>query len=84
MTLIAFVFPKLGTAKDLVGEVSKKPRFRRPFDKLHGKRFQRQFRWKKSLFVICKILRTFVNTLTGDDKYSLVSRNNLTEPIDMQ
>ena len=29
----------------------------------------------------CKILRVFVYTLTADDKYSLVSRDSLTQPI---
>ena len=33
------------------------------------------------MLVLCKILRLFVNTLTDDDKYSLLYRNNLTEPI---
>ena len=28
-----------------------------------------------------KILRLFVNTLTADDKYSLLNRDNLTQPI---
>ena len=32
MTLIAFVFPKLRTAKEVVRQMSKKPRFRMPFD----------------------------------------------------
>ena len=31
--------------------------------------------------MLCKILRLFVNTLTADDKYSLVNRGNLTQPI---
>ena len=31
--------------------------------------------------MICKILRPFVNTLTADDKYSLLNRDNLMEPI---
>ena len=31
--------------------------------------------------MICKILRLLVNTLTADDKYSLLDRGNLTEPI---
>ena len=30
-----------------------------------------------------KILRLFVNKLTADDKYSLVIRGNLTQPIQM-
>ena len=33
------------------------------------------------MLVLCKILRLFVNTLTTDDKYSLLNRDNLTEPI---
>ena len=31
--------------------------------------------------MICKILGLFVNALTADDKYSLVNRDNLTQPI---
>ena len=41
-------------------------------------------RWKKSLLVIHKILRLFVNTLTVDDKHYLLNRDNLTQPIQMQ
>ena len=33
------------------------------------------------MLVLCKILRLFVNTLTADDKYSLLSRGKLTQPI---
>ena len=33
------------------------------------------------MLVLCKILRLLVNTLTDDDKYSLLDRDNLTEPI---
>ena len=36
---------------------------------------------KKSLLLICKILRLFVNTLSVADKYSLRNRDNLTQPI---
>ena len=36
---------------------------------------------KKSLFVLCKILRLFVNTFTSDDNYSVLNRVNLTQPI---
>ena len=39
---------------------------------------------KKSVLVIFKILGLFVNTLTADDKYSLLNRNNLRQPIQMQ
>ena len=31
--------------------------------------------------MLCKILRLCLNTLTADDKYSLVNRGNLTQPI---
>ena len=33
------------------------------------------------MLVLCKILRLFVNTLTDDDKYSLLYRDNLTQQI---
>ena len=34
--------------------------------------------------MICKDLRIFLNILTGDDKYFLVNRDNLRQPIQMQ
>ena len=34
--------------------------------------------------MICKILGWLVNTLTTDDKYYLLSSDNLTQPIQMQ
>ena len=34
--------------------------------------------------MICKISGLFVNTLTANGKYSLLNRDNLTEPIQMQ
>ena len=40
--------------------------------------------WKIPLIVICKILGLFVNTMTVGDKYSLLNRDNLTQPIQMQ
>ena len=40
--------------------------------------------WKNSLLAIYKIWGLFVKTLTADDKYSLLNRNNLTEAIQMQ
>ena len=40
--------------------------------------------WKQSLLATWEILRLFVNTLTADDKYSLLNRDNLTQPIQMQ
>ena len=33
------------------------------------------------MLVLCKTLRLFVNTLTDDDKYCLLYRDNLTQPI---
>ena len=39
--------------------------------------------WKKLLVVTCKILRLFANLLSTDDKYSLLSRDNLIQPIQM-
>ena len=37
MTLIAYVFPKLPTTKNLVTQTSKSSRFREPVDRRHGK-----------------------------------------------
>ena len=33
------------------------------------------------MLVLCKILRLFDETLTDDDNYSLLYRDNLTQPI---
>ena len=33
------------------------------------------------MLVLCKIFRLFVNTLTDNDKYSLLYRDNLMQPI---
>ena len=33
------------------------------------------------MLVLCKILGLFVNTMTDDDKYSLLYRDNLTQQI---
>ena len=44
----------------------------------------REFNWKKSLLVICKLLRMFVKILTADDKYSLLNRNIWRTPFQMQ
>ena len=33
------------------------------------------------MLVLCKMLRVFVNKLTADNKYSLLNRDNLTQPI---
>ena len=40
MTFIGDLFPKLRTAKNVVRYLSKKSRFKVPFDRQHGKRVQ--------------------------------------------
>ena len=40
MTLIADLFPKLHTPKNVVRSMSKKSRFKEPFHRPHGKRVQ--------------------------------------------
>ena len=40
--------------------------------------------WKKSLLVIEKFLRLFVNTFPADEKHYLLNRDNLTQPIQIQ
>ena len=102
MTLITYLVPKLLTVKDVVRKMSKNSRFRRLFNKQHGKpsqillKYARQqlyqlywslwskFSWKNSLLVIWKILGLFVNTLTTDDKYSVLNTVNSTLPIQMK
>ena len=39
---------------------------------------------EKVFWRICKILRLLVNTLTADEKYSLINRGTLTEAIQVQ
>ena len=39
---------------------------------------------KKSLLVICKVLRLFVNISIADEKRFIINRDNLREPIQMQ
>ena len=43
-----------------------------------------QFHFKKSVFVIQKMLRVFGNTLTADDKHYLLNRDNFAQLIQMQ
>ena len=40
MTLIAYLFPKLRTPENVARYISKKPRFKRPFETQHGKQIQ--------------------------------------------
>ena len=44
----------------------------------------KQLGWKKSLLMICKVLKLFVKALTAGDKYCLRDRHNLAQPIQMQ
>ena len=39
---------------------------------------------KNRLIVICKFLRLFLNTLTANDRYPLLDRDKLRQPIQMQ
>ena len=43
-----------------------------------------QLSWKNSLIVICEILGLFLKTLTLRHKYSLLNRDKLKQPIQMQ
>ena len=47
MTLIADFFPKLRTPEKVVRYMSKKSRFKGPFDRQHGKRVQTLLRPKE-------------------------------------
>ena len=46
--------------------------------------FWRQFRCRKFLLVICKVLKVFVIIPARNDKYSPFNRDNLRQPINMQ
>ena len=52
MTLIAYLFPKLHTPKNVVRYMSKKSRFKGPFDRQHGKRVQTLLRSDPSTVTI--------------------------------
>ena len=52
MTLIAYIFPKLQTGKEVVRQMYKKCRFRRPYDKQHDERSQTLKNLKRSTFII--------------------------------
>ena len=61
MTLIADVYPKLRTQKNLVRSMSKKSRFKGSFGKQHGKRTQTllKFTWQHIYHIywsLCRIL----------------------------
>ena len=98
MTLLADVFLKLETPKNLVRSMSKESSFKGPFEKQHGKRAQlllkseqqhchhiyyhSESNWVwKVVSVPWKLLRLLFNTMTVNQKYSLLNRDNLTQPI---
>ena len=43
-----------------------------------------QLSWKTSLLLTCQILGLLVNTLSANEKYSVLNRDNLTIPSQMQ
>ena len=45
---------------------------------------RKKFSWKTSFLGIFKVLGLFVNTLTADDKYSLLNRNNLLQLLEIE
>ena len=88
MTLITDVFPKL--RKSRLREPFRNQHGKRAQTLLHSGRQQlyhiywsmwRRMSWKMALLALWKILGLFVTTLTADDKYSLLNRDNLTQPI---
>ena len=52
MTLIADFFPKLRTPENVARDMSKKFRFKGPFDRQHGKRIQTLLRLDNSTVTI--------------------------------
>ena len=97
-----FCFSEFTDSENVVRKMSIKSRFRRPFEKQHGKRakalpksisqhlyhihwwLSSQLSWNRSLLLTCKILVLLVNALTADEKYSILNRNNLTIPVQIQ
>ena len=44
----------------------------------------KKLNWKKSLLLKCQILGLLVNTLSADENYAVLNKDNLTIPIQMQ
>ena len=74
MTLIAYVFPKLENTKDLVRQMSKKPRFITLFDIQHGKGSQTLLK-----FALCTMEAIFSNffIILGDFELENVSVSDI-------
>ena len=86
---IVDLFPKLRSPKSVLWSMSKKYRFRQPFEKQYCKRAQTLLKSERQHFYyiywsLRGILRLFVNILTTHDKYSPLNRENSTQPIQMQ
>ena len=82
MTLIADVYPKLRTQKNLVRSMSKKSRFKGSFGKQHGKRAQTllKFAWQHIYHIywpLCRIL-SYKKSLLVISKISRLFTNTLT------
>ena len=45
---------------------------------------ERTWSWKNCLLVTCKVLRLFLNILAAHDKYSVLNRDSLRQPVQMQ
>ena len=76
MTLIADLFAKLRTPKNVVRYLSKKSRFKGPFDRQHGKRVQTLLRiWTTAplpyLVIILKVIES--EKVRFSQKQSLIS-----------
>ena len=95
MTHVAPAFPKMWTVKYVVRQVSKKSSFSGPFNKQHGKcndtllKFERHHLYHIYWPIWSQLssktsLGLFVNRLTAAQKYSLINRDNLTQPVEMQ
>ena len=81
MTLIAEVFPKLRTPKNMVTSMSKKSRFKGSFGKQHGKRAQTllKFAWQYLYHIYWSLWRqlTCKKSVLVTCKISILSPNTL-------
>ena len=80
------VFPKLQTPKNVAEKISKMSSFRGHLDKQHAKGDETLLKseWHYLLSYLLLTVRQFVDILTADDKYSLLNRYNLRQPIQIQ
>ena len=97
---MAYVFSKLEILKNVVKQISKKPRFREAFVEQRSKGYTveiwttpplpyllitvKRIELEKCLLVICKIVGMFVKTWNAGHKYCLLYNENLKKPTQMQ